>query len=369
MAYTSYTTGNALAVKLFSRALAHEVRGKTFFTQFMGEGDDNMIQIKPETGKSAGDKVTYGLRNLLTGDGIVGDSTLEGNEEALVTYSDSVLIDQLRHAVRSQGEMSEQRVPFKTREEAMMGQSDWWSERLDTILFNHLGGNLRANPTSVTGGSKTTTAFNGHNTIVAGSTGRILWTESGTTADENLDSTGDEFSLTMIDKCVRVAGIQDSDGNPRIRPVRTSVGPRYLCFIHPGQAYDLRTSTTTGQWLDIHKSILQSGVKVGDNPIFTGLLGEYNKTLIFETSYIPNGFNSTTYANIATVRRAVFAGAQAAMVAFGQKYSFDNMNWVEKRFDYDNQLGVSSRNIFGIKKTVFNSKDFASIVISSYSAV
>lgn len=368
MAYTSYTTGNALAVKLFSKALAHEVRGKTFFTQFMGEGDDNMIQIKPETGKSAGDKITYGLRNLLSQDGIVGDSTLEGNEEALVTYSDSIFIDQLRHAVRSQGEMSEQRIPFRVREEAMMGQADWWAERLDTILFSHLAGYL-PNNSSGTGASRSANTHNGHNTIVAPSTGRQLWTEAGTTDDQSLDSTGDEMTLTMIDQAVRAAKIVDSNGNPRIRPVKTSVGPRYLCFLHPGQAYQIRTSTTTGQWLDIQKSILQSGVKVGDNPIFSGLLGEYNQTLLFESSYVTQGVHSSTGAAVANTRRAIFAGAQAAMVAFGKKFSFDNMNWVEKRFDYENQLGVASRNIFGVKKTIFNSKDFATIVISSYSAV
>jgi hypothetical protein len=39
----------------------------------------------------------------LSGAGIQGDSTLEGNEEALTLYRDTVLIDQLRHAVRSGG--------------------------------------------------------------------------------------------------------------------------------------------------------------------------------------------------------------------------------------------------------------------------
>ena len=32
----------------------------------------------------------------------------------------------------------------------------------------------------------------------------------------------------------------------------------------------------------------------------------------------------------------------------------------------ENQLGVSAGLIFGLKKMVFNSKDFATIVVSSY---
>ncbi len=57
----------------------------------------------------------------LSGAGVAGDGTLEGNEEALTTYSDNIFIDQLRHAVRSAGKMTEQRVPFSIREEARAG--------------------------------------------------------------------------------------------------------------------------------------------------------------------------------------------------------------------------------------------------------
>ena len=69
---------------------------------------------------------------LLTGDGIEGDGTLEGNKEALTTYTDDVVINQLRHAVRSGGKMSEQRIPFSVREEARLGLQDWWRDRFDT---------------------------------------------------------------------------------------------------------------------------------------------------------------------------------------------------------------------------------------------
>jgi hypothetical protein len=35
-------------------------------------------------------------------------------------------------------------------------------------------------------------------------------------------------------------------------------------------------------------------------------------------------------------------------------------------FDYGNQLGVSAGMIFGVKKTKFNSSDYATIVMSGY---
>ena len=124
MAVTSYGTGNALAVKLWSKRLSVEALKATWLFKFVGDDTDSLIQIKDETSKSAGDQVTYGLRMQLSGLGVLGDGTLEGNEEALTTYSDALIINQLRHAVRSQGRMSQQRVPFSVRDEALGPDAD-----------------------------------------------------------------------------------------------------------------------------------------------------------------------------------------------------------------------------------------------------
>ena len=44
------------------------------------------------------------------------------------------------------------------------------------------------------------------------------------------------------------------------------------------------------------------------------------------------------------------------------------MNWVEELFDFKNQLGVSAGAIWGLKKTIFNSLDFGTIVVPTYAA-
>ena len=133
MAATSYGTNDPLAVKLWSKRLAVEVLKTTWVTKFMGPSSASIIQIKDETTKGAGDKITYGLRMQLSGAGVIGDGTLDGQEEALTTYNDSVVINQLRHAVRSAGRMSQQRVPFEVRDEALSGLRDWWSDRLNEV--------------------------------------------------------------------------------------------------------------------------------------------------------------------------------------------------------------------------------------------
>ncbi len=354
MATTLYQTGNALAVKLFAKKLFEEALKQTYFSRFMGEGTDNVVQIKSETSKGPGDKITIGLRVQLSGAGIQGDGTLESNEEALVTYSDSVVIDQLRHAVRSAGKMSEQRVTFEVREEARMGLQDWWADRLDTSFFNQISGNTNQADTRYTGNQATIAPDTAHKKYV-GSAGN-----AGT--DQSI-STTELFQLSVIDKAVEAA----VTASPLIRPIKYQGQNMYVCFLHPVQVTDLRTTTSTGQWLDIQKAAMQGG-RVNDNPIFTGALGVYNNVVLHSAFRCPPAVNSSTSAQVTSTRRAIFCGAQAAVMAYGQNSQDGEMTWVEELFDYGNQLGVSAGLIFGIKKMVFNSADFGTIVLSTYAA-
>lgn len=348
MADTSYGVNDALAVKLWSKRLIREALKATFVNQFMGESQDELIQVKTETSKGAGDKITFGLRMQLTGDGVSGDGTLEGNEEALVTYSDSITINQLRHAVRSAGKMSEQRVPFSVREEAMSGLRDWWAGRLDTWFANQVTGYTVQSDTRYTGMTAT----------IAPTTAQLLI--QGQTAESSISS-ADTATLTLIDRAVTLAKTL----TPVIRPLRVNGKPMYVAFLHPYQVRNIRTSTSTGQWLDIQKAAMTGG-DVEGNPIFTGALGVYNNTILHEWTRLPAAVNSG--AAMANTRRGVFCGAQAAVFAMGQGTNADQPNWYEQLFDYGNKLGVAGGMIAALKKTVFNSADFGTIVLSSYAA-
>lgn len=351
MAVTQYGVNHTLARKIWANGLDAEALKLCWAEKFMGTGSDSLIQIKDDTSKEKGDRIRFGLRMQLAGGGTQGDSTLEGNEEALTTYSDDVLIDQLRHGVRSAGKMSEQRVPFTVREEARKGLADWWADRLDTWFFNQICGYT----------AQADTRFTGNQAVIAPTSTRRLFTEAGATADEDLDATGDEMTLLMIDKAVTLARTL----SPAIRPIMVKGNPYYVCFLHPYQIYQLRTNTNTGQWLDIQKAAMTGGL-VDQNPIFDGSEGVYNGTVLHTSSRVTQGVNSSSGAAITTVRRAAFCGAQAAVYASGRGNAPGKYSWVEKFFDYENELGVTAGQISGLKKTVFNSTDFATIVISSY---
>jgi N4-gp56 family major capsid protein len=350
MSLTAYGVNAPEAVKLWSKRLAREALKATFIQKFIGESDDSLIQLKPETGKSAGDRVTVTLRMQLTGDGVQGDGTLEGNEESLTTYTDNLLIDQLRHAVRSKGKMTQQRIPFSIRDESMSGLRDWWAGRLDAAFFNQIAGNTFV----------TDTRYTGNQAVVAPTT---EYFPSTATADEQCNSTSFNFDLHVIDQAVAAAKTQ----SPVIRPLKYQGEDLYVLFMHPYQVRDLRKNTSGGQWLDIQKAAMTGG-EIEKNPIFTGAVGMYNNVIIQEAFRVPNGVNSTTGAQLANVRRAVLCGAQSAAIGFGQGQSFESFDWNEELFDYGNQLGVEAGCIYGLKKLIFNSADFGVIVLPSYAS-
>lgn len=349
MAETSFGVNHPLAVKLWRKKLFQESLKETFIFKFMGRSTSSVVQILDDTSKSAGDRIRVGLRMQLSGDGVPGDGTLEGNEEELTTYYDDIIIDQLRHAVKSAGKMSEQRVPFSVREEARAGLQDWWSDRIDTWFFNQLGGYTPA----------IDKRYTGNQGVIAPDADHHVWAGSASN-DQSLSN--DTFSLTCIDKAVERAKVI----SPGVRPVRINGGSYWVMFLHPYQVTDMRANTTTGQWASIQQAAMAGG-NVTKNPIFTGALGMYNGVVMHESVRVPMGVNSSTEASVAGVRRAILCGAQAAAMAYGRDQGGE-MSWVEELFDYENKLGVAAGMISGLKKLRFDGKDFGSIVVSTSAA-
>jgi len=366
MAITQYGVNDALTVKRWARGLEKEVRKGLEIAPLIGMGSNSIIQEKTEL-KNKGDRVRVGLRMQLNGSGRTENEALEGNEESLTTYYDDVLINELTHAVRVEGEDSidQQRVLFNLRSEARTALTDWFAERLSLSFFiqasGYTGSTINYRGTSIS----PTTVHEGLNPVTAPSSNRVIYAGSSNTTDQavNADSTA-TFDLNLIDKAKETA----VTANPKIRPVRVNGGSYYVMYLHPYQVYDLRTSTSDGQWYDIQKAALMGGQTTG-NPIFTGALGMYNGVVLRESEDVVPGVHSTTKAEQTSTRRALFLGAQSCMVAFSSKFSkMSPYKWVEKKFDYDRELGVSVQSLMGMKKCIFNSEDFGTITVSSYAA-
>ncbi|KRR21906.1 N4-gp56 family major capsid protein [Bradyrhizobium retamae] len=352
MSVTSYGVNDALSNKLWAKKLNVEALKETYFGRFMGEGSSNIIQVKTDFEKSAGDELTVGLRVQLEGDGTTEGQTLQGNEEALSTYSDKFKINELAHAVRvrNKNTIDAQRVPFNLRSEGKDGLKDWFSNRFDFCMANHLAGNTLV----------TDPRYTGNNAVTAPSADRHYRFGATDDATINADNTK-TFNLGVIDACVEMAGT----ASPLIRPVMVNGEKKFVMFLHDYQVTDMRTNTNAGQWLDIQKAALAGGA-ASKSPIYTGALGEYNNTILHKWNRLPNGISNAGAAQTST-RRAVFCGAQAGVVGFGKEFAKgSHFKWIEELFDYERELGVSGQTVWGIKKSVFNSLDFGAIVATTY---
>lgn len=351
MSVVNYGVNDALSNKLWAKKLNVEALKETYFGRFMGEGSSNMIQVKTELDQNAGDAITIGLRVQMSGDGVTEGQTLQGNEESFSTYNDKLIINELAHAGRVKGKNSidQQRVPFSLRTEAKEGMKDWFANRFDTCMANHLAGNTL----------ETRMQYVGNNAITASTN---IYRPNSDTDDATVN--GDNtaiMKLGVLDALVERA----NTASPLIRPIMVGGERKYLAFLHDYQVTDMRTNANAGQWLDIQKSALAGGI-ASKSPIYTGALGEYNGVILHKWNRLPVGISNAGAAQTST-RRGVFCGAQAAAVGFGKEFGKgSHFKWVEELFDYERELGVSAQTVWGIKKSVFNSADFAVIPFTTY---
>lgn len=358
MADTDFQVNSPLAVKRWSDELMKEALKKCYFMRWMGTSSNSLIQIKTELNKGPGDRVTFGIRQQLSGAGIAGDGTLEGNEEALITYTQNLIIDQLRHATRSNGEMSEQRVTFNLREENRDALADWWADRWDYWIINQATGLSTQADVRYTGMQAATAPDADH--MVLGNIGPTVASGIVATAEASLSATSTaRFHLGLIDRARERAALAVNT----FRPVMVDGEERFVAILHPYQVTSLRQSTASTQWSDIQLAALAARDN-SDNPLYSGAIGMYNKTVLFDSTRIPAVVGATGGTN--NVYRALFLGAQAVCVGFGRKSGKGTMSWNEKTFDYDNKLGVKAGCIAGAVKTRFNGSDFAAITMSTY---
>lgn len=320
--FANTTVPTNLVEKAWAKQLWKEAERENFFAKFTGEGQDNIIQVKTELKKEAGDQITVPLVMRLTGAGVTGDNTLEGNEEALQFYDCAVQVNQIRHAVRLQGAMEEQKTAINLRQAAKDGLKLWMTEKQEKMIVTA----LVASPTA----------------------GNIVYPAS-VSAESSIDASN-VLTTDLISKAARLA----KTVTPKIRPVNVNGKKYYVMLVDNYQARDLKNDT---KWLNAQYNCAERGI---DNPIFSGMLGVYDGVVLHEYEHLPR---TTTGSNSAKVGHALLLGCQAGIKGVAKEAT-----WKEKSFDYDNQMGFSTGAIIGVAKSKFNSKDFAVVQVITSSA-
>ncbi len=363
MAQTIVGLNDAKAVKKWAGELAVDTARKSYFNKkFMGVGPQSGMPIQLITAleNDAGDNISYDLSLQLKMVPIEGDAILEGNEEDLKFYSDNLYIDQARQGVNVGGKMSRKRTLHDLRAVAKARQSEYWARLFDEQFFMYLSGARGINsdyifPTSYTGRA--------NNAFTAPDSQHILYGGTATAASGVLGTT-EGFSLNLLDRALTKAVMMGggTQGTPQIQPIMVDGEEHYVAVLSPYQIYQLRTSSTSGQWLDLQKAAAAS---VGLNsPIFKGTEGMYNNVVIHKHKSVIR-FNNYGGGAVPAAR-ALFLGEQAAVCAFGSSGSGMRFDWHEEMEDRGNQLVVTTSSIFGIKKCSFNSVDFGVMAIDTY---
>lgn len=352
------------AVKKYSAFLAVDVARDSYFSRkFMGGKDSSMpIHNLKELESEAGDTISFDLSMQLKMQPVEGDTPLEGKEEDLKFYSDSVVIDQMRGGVNTGGRMTRKRTIHDLRKVARKRQGEWWARVFDELFFMYLSGARGVNadyifPTSYTGFAS--------NALSAPDSEHIIYCNSSGTKQAMTNN--DKMALSWIDKAIAKASMMGGgvQGVPKIQPILINGERHFVCVMNPWQVYDVRTSTTTGHWLDIQKAA--AGAEGRKSPIFQGGLGMYNNVVLHEHQAV---IRFSDYGNPASLgaARALFMGVQAAVLAFGTSGTGLRFGWYEESRDNGNQVVISTHSIFGMNKVTFNSLDFGIMVLDSYAA-
>jgi N4-gp56 family major capsid protein len=351
------------AVRKYSAFLAVDVGRSSYFNKkFMGTGVEAQtpIQTLPHLENDAGDSISYDLVMQLRMQPVEGDRILEGNEEDLKFYTDSLYIDQARGGVNTGGKMTRKRTIHDLRKVARARQSEWWARVFDELFFQYLSGARGVNadytfPLNYGGfASNPLVAPDAYHQIIQG--GKTKATLTATTNGKG----GDALTLDTIDQAVARASVMGggSTGIPAIEPCMIEGEEHYVCVMHPFQEFAIRTNAATGQWLDIQKAATTAEGR--NNPIFKGALGMYNNVVLHKHKAAIR-FSDYGSAGNVQAARALFMGRQAGVVAFGSPGTDLRFDWHEETRDNGNQAVITTSSIFGVKKTSFKTDSYGSL--------
>ncbi len=352
-----------IAVKRWSAVLFTDMAKESYWSsRFESKGADAPvpIQVLTELENDAGDTINYDLFVQLKQKPTYGDDVLRGKEEKLTNFSDKVSIDQVRCGVNAGGRMTRKRTLHNLRTIGRQKMSEWWARWSDEVKFIYAAGARGANADFIEDTDYTGFATN---PLFPPDADHLLF-GGDATAFNNLSS-DDGISLALIDRAVTKAETMGggTDGKIRIRPIRMNGENRYVLTMHTFQEHDLRTGSSGLTWAEIQKAAAAAQGQA--NPLFTGALGMYRGVILHSHRNVIR-FDSAGADGKQPAARAMFLGAQALVAAYGSPGSGLRFDWNEETEDRGNQIVITSSTVLGIKKAVYNSRQFSALALDTY---
>jgi N4-gp56 family major capsid protein len=307
------------------------------FKPLMGTDEASVIQVKEDLTKKAGDSITIALVNRLNNAAVTGVSTLEGNEEDLVSRSMRIYVDKRRNAVRVP-EMAEQKSAISLRNAAKPTLLDWSAEDTRDLIITALGSINGVSFSASTEAQRDAWLVDNADRVVFGAAAAGL---SDFSADAALlDTTADLFNITALDAMV----LKAKTCAPKIRPMRDPGNGRryYVAFANPHAFKNLRDSMDT-------EVLANTVVEMQASKLFEGGDIMWNGVIVKEVDNIPIYTNLGASATT-EVTPVYLCGAQALAVAYAKRWKS-----VTEVFDYGDKHGVAVEHIIGVRKVIFGS--------------
>ena len=357
MATTNFGALTSNQYTVWSRDFWKEARNRTFIMAFAGSSSESMVQRVTELKTTLdGARAVITLVNDSAGDGVVGDNTLKGNEEALKQSDAVIQLDQWRHAHRSAGRMAEQAQIVRFRDQAKDKLAYAAARVFDELAFLTLSGvsyAFKPNMTPRVGSQLPQLKFAAD--VKAPSAKRFFRWVAASSSLALGDTT--QVLATDLPSWAMLVNLKAKAVNSYIRPMRSDDGVEvYNVFMSPDGIARLKQDTNFLQaW--------QHAQKRGEsNPLFKGTPHGGKHGIYID------GLNIMEYRNVVTTKGAL-AGSkwgaggaiegQRILICGAQALAFADIGmptWVEDNLeDYQNTVGIAVGKIAGmLKPQLFN---------------
>jgi N4-gp56 family major capsid protein len=349
---------------VWSRETWQAARDLMFTRKFTGTSESSMIQRITELTKTEkGEQCIMHLVADLVGDGVVGDSEREGNEEAMQSYYETVGIDLISHGVRNKGKMAEQKTVIKFREHGRNKLAYWLANRIDQLVFLTLSG--IAYTFNNDGSARVNSAFPNlafAADVSAPTAKRGLMWRNGALVASNTSQLTNTDTITYK----TIVDLKAYANEHYVKPLMSGGKEYYICLLRPGSMAQLKKDA------DFQRAVTTAMPRSANNPWFTGGTVTVDGIVFHEHRLVYTNIgaaNTQRWGGDGNLNgtRTLLCGAQALGMA-----DLGPPEWNEKEFDYGSQQGINVDKMFGLVKPKFYSiydksvEDFGVVTLDHY---
>ena len=368
MALTNFSLLTSEQKTVWSKDLWRQARNMSFVNKFLGNGPMSLIQHITELKQSEkGARAVITLLADLAGDGVAGDRTLEGNEEAMVTFDQVIRIDQLRHANRHEGRMADQKSVVEFRGNSKDVLAYWLADRIDQLAFLTMSGvsYARTNKGANRVGSDLPFLEFAADVSAPTTNRRLRWDNTAKVLVPNAATTS--LAATDTPTWNMLVQLKAYAKDRYIRGVGDNGEETFHAFLTPSAMAKLKMDP------DYMLNLRHSQQRDKNEALFTGSSVKIDGIYLHEFRHVFNTANAASgskWGAAGTVDgcQILFCGAQALGMA-----DIGAPEWNEKGFDYENSQGIAVGKILGFLKPKFSTiyeggsvEDFG--VVSCYTA-